>query len=155
MSTADRPKPDERVRHVDVGDKYITFHLYDGRIVSVPLSWSPRLEAATLEERQNFLIGGSAHGVHWPDVDEDLSGEGALRGMPAPRLSFLPPSKDWTRNEVRRLRLRMGKTISAFSAVMGVRRATVSDWEHGKKSISPMGQKLLDRLVERFETGKL
>jgi hypothetical protein len=155
MNTADKLKPDERVRCAEVDDRYVTFHLFDGRIVSVPLSWSPRLMNADPDQRQNFVIGGSNYGVHWPDLDEDLSGAGALRGTPAPRRVFLPPTKKWTHHDVRRLRLRMGKTITAFADLLGVRRATASDWEHNKKGISPMGQKLLNGLVERFESGAL
>ena len=52
-----------------------------------------------------------------------------------------------------RLRLRIGATVTAFADMLGVRRATASDWEHGKKGVSPMGQKLLDDLVERLDTG--
>ena len=155
MSIADKLKPDERLRSVEVDDRYVTFHLFDGRIVSAPLSWSPRLLNADPDERQNFVIGGSRYGVNWPDLDEDLSGAGALRGTPAPRRVFLPSTMKWTHRDVRKLRLHMGKTVTAFADLLGVRRATASDWEHDKKNISPMGQKLLDGLVERFEYGSL
>ncbi|HEX9658782.1 MAG TPA: DUF2442 domain-containing protein [Rhodothermales bacterium] len=152
MSTADRHQPGERVRRVVVDDAYVTFHLFDGRIVSVPLSWSPRLLNASPKERSNFVIGASRYGVHWPDLDEDLSGAGLLRGAPAPRRSLVPSSKEWTKGDVRRLRLRIGATVTAFADMLGVRRATASDWEHGKKGVSPMGQRLLDDLVERLDT---
>ena len=79
------PEASERIEDVDVSESNITFHLTDGRIVSVPLSWSWRLQEATPEERQNYAISPSGYGVHWPDVDEDLSARGALRGTPAPR----------------------------------------------------------------------
>lgn len=153
MSSAAKPRPDERVRSVEVDDSYVTFHLFDERIVSVPLSWYPRLLDASVEQRQNFQISGSAYGVHWPDLDEDLSGAGALRGTPASRQTLVPSTKGWTKSEVRRLRLQMGVTITAFAELLGVRRATASDWEHGKKNVSPMGQKLLDDLAGRLEAG--
>jgi len=155
MSAADKLKPDERVRRVEVDDNYVTFRLFDGRIVSVPLSWSPRLLNADTDERQNFVIGGGNYSVHWPDLDEDLSGAGALRGTPAARRVFLPSTRKWTHRDVRKLRLHVGKTITAFADFLGIRRATASDWEHDKKNISPMGQRLLDGLVERFESGSL
>jgi hypothetical protein len=70
---------------VSVTEELITFHLADGRIVSVPLAWSWRLSDATSAQRANFEIIGDGHGVHWPDVDEDLSVEGMLHGVPARR----------------------------------------------------------------------
>jgi hypothetical protein len=76
---------DNRVKEVAVTDELITFHLVDGRIVSVPLAWSWRLSEATPAQRGNFEIIGDGHGVHWPDVDEDLSVEGMLHGVPARR----------------------------------------------------------------------
>ena len=59
--------------------------LVDGRTVSVPLAWSWRLSDATLEQRENFEILGEGLGAHWPDLDEDLSAEGMLSGVPARR----------------------------------------------------------------------
>jgi hypothetical protein len=76
---------DSRVKEVAVTEDLITFHLVDGRIVSVPLAWSWRLSDATPAQRNNFEIIGDGHGVHWPNVDEDLSVEGMLHGIPARR----------------------------------------------------------------------
>lgn len=76
---------DNRVREVSVTDELITFRLVDGRVVSVPLAWSWRLSDATPAQRNNFEIIGDGHGVHWPDVDEDLSVEGMFHGIPARR----------------------------------------------------------------------
>ena len=78
-------KADARVRQVAVTDDLITFHLVDGRIVSVPLAWSWRLSEATPSQRDNYEIIGDGQGVHWPDVDEDLSVEGMFNGVPARR----------------------------------------------------------------------
>ena len=72
---------DSRVKDVSVTDEFITFHLVDGRVVSVPLAWSWRLCDASPEQRNRFEILGEGHGVHWPDVDEDLSVEGMLYGI--------------------------------------------------------------------------
>jgi hypothetical protein len=58
--------------------------LTDGRVISVPLVWSWRLSEATPVERANFRLIGTGQGVHWPDVDEDISVEGLLNGTPAP-----------------------------------------------------------------------
>jgi len=52
--------------------------LSDGRIVSVPLAWYPRLAAAKKKELENFKISPSGYGIHWPDLDEDLSVKGFL-----------------------------------------------------------------------------
>jgi hypothetical protein len=76
---------DNRVKEVSVTDELITFRLVDGRIVSVPLAWSWRLSEATPAQREHFEIIGDGYGVHWPDVDEDLSVEGMLHGVPARR----------------------------------------------------------------------
>jgi hypothetical protein len=76
---------DIRVKEVLVTEELITFNLVDGRVVSVPLAWSWRLSEATPTQRNNFEIIGDGYGVHWPDVDEDLSVEGMLHGVPAPR----------------------------------------------------------------------
>lgn len=76
---------DARVKQVSVTDDLITFHLVDGRVISVPLAWSWRLSDATPEQRNNYEIIGDGHGVHWPDVDEDLSVEGMFHGVPARR----------------------------------------------------------------------
>jgi hypothetical protein len=68
---------------VQVTDELITAHLADGRTISVPLAWSWRLSNATPEQRQHFDIIGTGQGVHWPDVDEDISAIGMLAGTPA------------------------------------------------------------------------
>jgi len=77
-----RLKPDARATAVRVSDDELTVTLNDGRTVSTPLAWFPRLLHATPDERQNWEILGDGIGVHWPDVDEDLSIAGLLRGMP-------------------------------------------------------------------------
>jgi hypothetical protein len=68
---------------VEVTDELITARLADGRTISVPLAWSWRLSNATPEQRNHFDIIGTGQGVHWPDVDEDISAIGMLTGTPA------------------------------------------------------------------------
>ncbi len=73
------------IQDIRVTDDTITAHLTDGRTISVPLVWSWRLSEATPEQRANYEIIGDGEGVHWPDVDEDISAEGMLYGIPARR----------------------------------------------------------------------
>ena len=68
---------------IEVTDELITARLADGRTISVPLAWSWRLSDATPEQRNHFDIIGTGQGVHWPDVDEDISAIGMLTGTPA------------------------------------------------------------------------
>jgi hypothetical protein len=74
-----------RIAAVAVDEEAITARLTDGRVVSVPLAWSWRLSEATAEQRSHFEILGDGQGVRWPDVDEDISAEGMLIGVPAKR----------------------------------------------------------------------
>lgn len=74
------PSVDARAREVTVSEDELTVMLWDGRRVSAPLAWFPRLLRATPEQRQNYELLGEGAGIHWPDVDEDLSVEGLLRG---------------------------------------------------------------------------
>ena len=85
MSTA--VNTEARVRQVEVSEDKITAYLMDGRVISVPLAWSWRLSDATPAERRNFRIIGDGQGINWPDVDEDISVEGMLHGIPARRPS--------------------------------------------------------------------
>ena len=75
---------DERVRDVRVSEDTITVDLMDGRTISVPLLWYPRLLSGTAKDRSNWKTCAAGYGIHWPDLDEDLSTEGLLRGAPAP-----------------------------------------------------------------------
>ena len=77
---------DERVADVEFTEDMLTVQLMDGRRISVPLVWYPRLSNATEEQRKNWRIIGGGYGIHWEDMDEDLSTEGLLRGAPAPSL---------------------------------------------------------------------
>ena len=74
---------DPRIKDIKIDDDTITAFLEDGRIVTVPLAWSWRLSNASESQRINFIISKNGLGVHWPDVDEDLSAKGFLYGIPA------------------------------------------------------------------------
>src|SRR6266545_2830645 len=91
MSTA--VSVESRIARVDVDDETITAHLVDGRVISVPLAWSWRLSDATPQQRAHFRLIGSGQGIHWPDVDEDISVEGMLHGIPAHRPKSTVPLK--------------------------------------------------------------
>ncbi len=78
-------KVEVRIKDIEITEDTLTAHLMDGRTISVPLVWSWRLTEATPEQRANYEIIGNGHGVHWPDIDEDISAEGMLYGTPAPK----------------------------------------------------------------------
>jgi hypothetical protein len=72
-----------RIVALEVTDDAIVAHLADGRTISVPLAWSWRLANATTAQRRRFELIGNGEGVHWPDIDEDISAKGMLQGLPA------------------------------------------------------------------------
>jgi Protein of unknown function (DUF2442) len=76
---------DERVLDVRFDAHSLIVDLMDGRTISAPLAWYPRLANATEEQRAHWEKCAGGYGIHWPDVDEDLSTEGLLRGAPAAR----------------------------------------------------------------------
>lgn len=78
-------RPGERVKDVHFTEDTLSVDLMDGRTISVPLAWYPRLLHASADQRNNWELCGGGFGIHWPDIDEDLSTEGLLRGAPAPR----------------------------------------------------------------------
>jgi hypothetical protein len=78
------PTAGERVAGVRVSADVLTVDLADGRTISAPLAWFPRLRDATPAQRANWRICGGGYGISWPELDEDLSTAGLLRGTPAP-----------------------------------------------------------------------
>lgn len=76
---------DERVAAVEFTDDFLTVSLKDGRIISVPLVWYPRLSNASNSQREKWELAGGGYGIYWPELDEDLNTEGLLRGARAPR----------------------------------------------------------------------
>ena len=79
-------KADERVASVKFSADFLVVGLMDGRQISVPLKWYPRLANGSEEACSNWEICGGGFGLHWPELDEDLSTEGMLRGAPAPNI---------------------------------------------------------------------
>jgi Protein of unknown function (DUF2442) len=79
VSTTETP----RASVVEVTDDELNVLLVDGRTIGVPLSWFPRLSKATANQRQKFRLIGGGVGIHWPEIDEDLSIAGLLLGTPA------------------------------------------------------------------------
>ena len=89
-----------RAVNVTVTDDTLSVDLEDGRSISVPIVWYPRLAHATPEERVNFRISGAGYGIHWPDLDEDIGIEGLLIGK---RSSESPSSfVRWLQRRTRR-----------------------------------------------------
>jgi hypothetical protein len=78
-------KTDERVAGVSFDADRLIVDLMDGRTIAVPLAWYPRLLEASPEERADWEVAGAGFGIHWPQIDEDLSVEGLLRGAAAAR----------------------------------------------------------------------
>ncbi len=66
--------------NITINDDTLSVDLEDGRTVSVPIGWYPRLAHGTPAERANFQITGAGYGIHWPDLDEDIGVEGLLLG---------------------------------------------------------------------------
>ena len=81
----DEGETDERVLDVRLDDASLIVDLIGGRTIAVPLAWYPRLSHATPEQRAQLEKAGAGYGIHWPEIDEDLSTEGLLHGAPAPR----------------------------------------------------------------------
>lgn len=80
----------ERVNDVTFTEDTLSVDLIDGRRITVPLAWFPRLLRATSQQRAKWQPAGGGFGIHWPEIDEDLSVEGLLRGAPAPRSKHSP-----------------------------------------------------------------
>jgi hypothetical protein len=95
MNTA--ASSDPRIVSVRVTNDEIIAALVDGRTISVPLVWSWRLAEATPTQRANYRLIGTGQGVHWPEIDEDISAEGMLYGTPARRpMTATEPAKGRT-----------------------------------------------------------
>lgn len=81
--------PGARVINVSSTDVVLVVELEDGRTISAPLAWYPRLLHASQKDRDDWEVAGAGFGIHWPSIDEDLSVEGLLRGAPAPRVRVM------------------------------------------------------------------
>jgi len=85
---------DERIKWIRTTDDELIVAFADGRTLSVPLVWYPRLLHASPEQRSEWRLIGEGNGVHWPQIDEDLSGAGLLRGVFAPAVHQAPDAAD-------------------------------------------------------------
>jgi hypothetical protein len=83
MSTSASEIQAARAKHVSVTDDALTVDLVDGRTITVPLEWYPRLTHGTSRERKRWRLIGQGQGIHWPDLDEDISVENLLAGRVA------------------------------------------------------------------------
>ena len=83
MNTSIAPTEAAAVKKVKVTDEALIVELCDGRFVSVPLDWYQRLAEGTAAERRRWELIGPGIGIHWPALDEDISVEGLLRGLPS------------------------------------------------------------------------
>ncbi|MEB3192051.1 MAG: DUF2442 domain-containing protein [Snowella sp.] len=81
-------KVDERVKDVHFTEDTLSVDLMDGRTITVPLVWYPRLLKAEPQQRAHWQVCGGGYGIHWEEIDEDLSTAGLLRGSPAPLSDF-------------------------------------------------------------------
>ena len=75
------PEANPRAVRLSVDDRELMVELSDGRRISAPTAWFPRLAAATPRERENWRFVGDGEGLHWPDIDEDISVRGLLHGL--------------------------------------------------------------------------
>ena len=80
-----RRNPGERIENVRFQNDRMSVDLVDGRTITVPLAWYPRLRGATAAQLEGWRLAGGGYGIHWPEIDEDLSVEGLLGGARAPR----------------------------------------------------------------------
>ncbi len=80
MSTLETELRDAAAQNVNVSDDALVVDLADGRTITVPLTWFPRLGGGTPAERANWRLIGAGDGIHWPDLDEDISVQSLLAG---------------------------------------------------------------------------
>ncbi len=80
MSTLETELRDAAAQNVSVSDDALVVDLADGRTITVPLTWFPRLASGTPAERANWRLIGAGDGIHWPDLDEDISVQSLLAG---------------------------------------------------------------------------
>jgi len=102
-------KTDGRVEAVYFTRDSLVVDLMDGRSISFPLTWFPKLLNASPKERAHWEICGGGYGIHWPEIDEDLSSEGLLRGSPAPKARktrVVKKNKRKTTRSIKRPRLK-------------------------------------------------
>ena len=97
--------------NVTITEDTLSVDLSDGRTISVPLAWFPRLLQSTPEERNNWRLIGKGRGIHWEDIDEDISVEGLLSGKPSGESQ--PSFKKWLDRRSSRLIKRSSRRAGA------------------------------------------
>lgn len=90
--TTSELKAGARVRNVSCTEDNLVVDLLDGRTISVPLAWFPRLLHASADQRARWELSAAGFGIHWPEIDEDLSVAGLLAGAPAPGIRVGAPN---------------------------------------------------------------
>lgn len=83
MSILREEIPAPSAQHVSITEETLTVELIDGRVISVPLAWYPRLVHGTPQERAEWRLIGDGEGIHWPELDEDISVENVILGRPS------------------------------------------------------------------------
>ena len=81
MNTSRVSIPIVPIKNVNIADESLTVDLADGRIITVPIAWYPRLSHGKPEERNNWRLIGNGEGIHWPDLDEDISVDNIVLGQ--------------------------------------------------------------------------
>jgi transcriptional regulator with XRE-family HTH domain len=139
---------DERIRMVLALPSHLLFALMDDRLLAVPLDWYPRLRAASPEQLNHWEIRGGGFVVRWPELDEDLEISGLLAGNPAPELRS---TGEIAGERIHDFRETSGISQGELAEQLGVRQATISDWEKGKTSPSPLAATRLRELIRKHE----
>lgn len=137
---------DERINAVTMLAEHVQFELKDGRCLAVPFVWYPRLNNAPPAERNKWEIGGGGFVVRWPTLEEDLEISGLLAGNAAPELRA---SVELSGAHIRDFRKESGLSQIELAEQLGVRQATVSDWEKGKATPSPLAAARLSELIRK------
>ena len=83
MTTLKAEAQAAKAQHVAVEEDTLTVEMTDGRTISLPLAWYPRLLHGTQDERNNWRLIGKGEGIHWPEIDEDISVDNLMLGNPS------------------------------------------------------------------------
>ncbi len=142
---------DERIKTLLALPSHLLFELMDGRLLAIPLDWYPRLRSASPEQLSRWEIRGGGFVVRWPELDEDLEISGLLAGNPAPELR---QAGEIASNRIREFRESSGISQEELAEQLGVRQATISDWEKDKTVPSPLAAARLRELVRKHELAK-
>jgi transcriptional regulator with XRE-family HTH domain len=143
---------DERIECIHITPGHVVFQLMDGRLLAVPLEWYPRLQNAGAKQLNDWEITAGGFAARWPDLDEDLEISGLLAGNPAPELR-----RPITINgaSICEYRESSGMSQAELAEVLGVRQATVSDWEQSKSEPSPLATARLRELMRKNALSKM